>query len=651
MTIPEFCLTARPTSATRLVTRLRSRDGSTLPRTLQASFRIQIVLTGLTVFVALTAGQPAVASVGLIGLLLLMQIHRRLANRSAEWWRGAVTVTFLASILLGGLTIVIGSQSATYGLTGIVVCLLQTFHLMALTGRPARRFFMPPPAASNPEGCQQPRNRSSVRITFMEREFASTVSESISMTAGCLSSRISGQFDEIRPGAIGEAREPQAYAPFRLPRLGNCATVIAFLMFFTPTQPTFGQFGSLETTTDSDVAASGVIVDRDRTPDGAARLEELAGKAKRLCLEIERLQKERRPHDAKRATMLGPYQQAQAALAEANRIQSAAAQAITNLNRRLNIALSKNEANALRNSIRAAQLDGQRAEQKAAAAGQVISNLEPQIVAINRVIKPIDDQALDAFRQLEECRQQWFSITRPDVKYARGDYETLRQLLDTWLLTDGLWPDGMIWAGLCAYSLQDFPGAEDYTQKVEHIREKVFMLTDSDPKLLALKAMIARDRADTDSRKATIDARRWTNSAANDLRSMERSSRAKPEAIAYFILARFHAGRDSEHKRALKYYELSLQHDPEHLCSTAGLGSLQIESDMEGVRDPEQGVQRLQKVWDRCETKSWRLALQLINGYRTTGDSDRAEEIADFVLTSDDISTDRKAELKSQLGI
>lgn len=406
----------------------------------------------------------------------------------------------------------------------------------------------------------------------------------------------------------------------------------------------FSDFSSL------DAVEGQKIIDADRTTEGQQRMKELKGKAKSLCGRIERLREQRRPHDAKRATLIGPYQQAQARVANANRAGLAAQNAIPNLQRRLQLAFAERDKRALRTQISNANQTIANAKNAIAAANSVISNLGPQIEAINIVIKPINDQIIDAFRQLDECRQQWAAICRPDVKYAREDYEILRGLLDSWLLADGLWPDGMLWAGMCAYATADFKVAAAYLNKIEVLNERVFLQKNLGPKFLTLKAMIVRDQPDTDSRKSSRDARRWTTSVASTLRTMERSSKVKPDPLAYFILAEFHASRTPEHRRAAQNYNLALKHDPNNMCALAGLGRLQIQSESDDIASPEKGTEALQELWDRCETKSWRLAMDLADGYRKCDQPNKSREMIEYVLADRTVPQETKDEIRGRLN-
>lgn len=393
-----------------------------------------------------------------------------------------------------------------------------------------------------------------------------------------------------------------------------------------------------------DLSAPGLIEDLDQTVEGKARLGELESKARTLYEEYKEIQRQKEPLAIPRDILVNEYSQAQNRLALSNTQGAAAARIVAELNQKKNSSPGRTNPQ-LNASLRQAEKLYSEATYVATIARQDMELREPRILALNNQINPLEVRMQQLWNELEECRRQWCSIRQPALKYARGDYQALRKVLDDWLLIDGLWPSAYVWAALCAHELGDGSLGIEYLQRAEDIRTKIVQAKESWPALSAAYGLLLGKMPG----KASRGANKRIEEARSRMVKLEKS-RTNTEWDAYFILGLVFSGDENDHVRAKVYFERALGHNPYCVCSAIGLARLQTTSTQDRVRDVDAGLKTIEKLWSVSVTKNWRLTADLAIAYSAAGHTEEAKRLWQQVAASD-ATDEQKESIRTALRI
>lgn len=360
-------------------------------------------------------------------------------------------------------------------------------------------------------------------------------------------------------------------------------------------------------------------IDQDETPEGIERLKEIQNHTKGFYHEIKALVDQRRPLALRRDPLLvQDFQALQVIAADESIIPDLEAD-MKMAEFHLQLAVG-NEAAQLRTQItalrnRIGQLTGEINRQRAG-----INARDPQIVALNNEIRPLEARLQKLFVQTCEARKQWVEIRQPLEKYTRGDYELLRKVLDDWILIDGLWPGAHFWAALCAYELGDYAAAWNYADKAIRIYEEWFGPLRTCPQGEAVKGLVLTKTA----RKA---------GPANDaLADAFRHASDFEDWQAHFLIGRAYMAKEATHSQAYRNFEKALEIQPNSLSAKLWQARLQTTTTMTKIRDVEVGVKALEQLWKDSGQRSWRVASFLAEAYQAAGHPDAANAMLETAL-------------------
>lgn len=354
--------------------------------------------------------------------------------------------------------------------------------------------------------------------------------------------------------------------------------------------------------------------DRDETDEGRERIRQIQEAAQEIGRERDRIEiHEKRPLQIPRDRLAAEISQ----LEHANAESQEEIYARTTANQLLAAQRNAEPNNGLRQMY-----DQQIADNNQVIAhrrnslnfnNQQIANKRPQILALENQLAPINARLRKLMEQMIDARKQWLDAHELREKYARGDYERLRGVLDAWLLIDGLWPEAHCWAALCAYELGELQSADDYCSKARSLYQEQIDRSKPNPQIRALEGLIWMKREGASAR------------AKDALAEAERLSRKKKsnDWQTFFLVGRAWADRpfEADQRKALAKFNDALKHDPECRCAEIAKARLQTTTRHEKLKDLEQGIATLERHWKSTGERSWRLAVDLARAYRAAGNS------------------------------
>lgn len=355
----------------------------------------------------------------------------------------------------------------------------------------------------------------------------------------------------------------------------------------------------------------GVTTEVDETPEGQQRLRDLERKAKEIFNKRDTTMIFWRPKANRRSQLINEVLLYNQGIAQAQQTILQTQKVLSKLQRLIN---DGDDSQGTRNQIRLA-------ENQIIAANNLIGKNQEEIAeravdinGYNIELKPLEDELMQMWLALNECRKQWLELRQPQQKYAHGNYEGLKRVIDDWLILDALWPDAYCWAALCSYELGKYDEAWTHMEKVAELR-KIHNFRKSWPQGDALRGMIAAKLKDLKSKSAGF-INVATLSAGKDRR---------PSWETYFLLGRATYENEKLAPKTKLHFEKALKINPDAACVKYWQGRLLTTTTSSGVRDPQAGTEVLETLWKRSTKQSWRLAHALVVAYDAAGRDDQAE--------------------------
>jgi hypothetical protein len=258
-----------------------------------------------------------------------------------------------------------------------------------------------------------------------------------------------------------------------------------------------------------------------------------------------------------------------------------------------------------------------------------VEEAESAIKELNSKIDPFEKEHAAAFDDLSSARIRWREVTLPVMRLARGDFEILASYLEYWLARDPYWTEALVLRSLTAHILGDPATAEKRLREAEKVHDAGTTEPGGNPVIEALKALIHDDK------KAEVIALRLT-----------RHTRDRAVAgHAYCILARIHAATSDSSSKAKAYLENALKSDPENLCAQADLARWLLASPDPKETEIAKGIETLEDLWNQSAYPSWRLAFDLHNACRRSGNAEEERKYRQVLLTGN-----APDEIKQMLG-
>lgn len=362
-------------------------------------------------------------------------------------------------------------------------------------------------------------------------------------------------------------------------------------------------------------------IDLDTTPDGQRRLGELERRAQDLNISLDAIQLQLAPHVKNLVQLQNALQIEAARHRTAQNTITRSELAIRQLNQQMLFANQAMKAQ-LQMQVNSAQQNITVNKAVAAAAEAEAMKHKAAMNALEVTMKPIIERKQKTWNELEECRKQWLKIRQPIEKYSRGDYEQLRNVLDDWLLNDGLYPEANMWAALCAYEMGQFDDARGYLKRIENLQVDFIDLRVSRPLLTAMNGLISyRNPREHGIANRALSAARGTMDKKRDWET-------------YFILGYAYSTQPEYHNRAAAYLNQCLEINPECLFAEVVLARLQVLSTDKNVTDIPAGVTSLEKAWKETGERSWRLAYYLVEAHDAAGNNHQSDAYWRFVANN-----------------
>lgn len=362
----------------------------------------------------------------------------------------------------------------------------------------------------------------------------------------------------------------------------------------------------------------GSMVDLDETPDGKQRLEAVQQRAREIFKERDKVDRLRRPLVIPRDQLLGEVVLLNQGIAKAQQVIQQSQFAIRNLQR-----LQNNGQNnqATQDEI-SNQQDQIRLANEAIAYNQdEIAERATEINALNLQIEPLDARLFKLWTELNGCRKQWLEIRQPQLKYAYGHIESLKRVIDDWVLLDGLWPDAFCWAALCNYELGNYEEAWANVEQAAELRTTLRF-----PKAWAqgeaLRGLIA----------AQMRERRNKSAGFLQAASLFAAKDKNTNWETHFLIGRASFDNDKMAAKAKASFEKALKIQPDAACVQYWNARLQTTSSVPAVRDVERGTKTLETLWARSTKTSWRLSNALVTAYDAYDQEAKSKDLWEITL-------------------
>jgi len=356
-----------------------------------------------------------------------------------------------------------------------------------------------------------------------------------------------------------------------------------------------------------------IVQDKDETADGRQRLREIEARARVIFRERDQVMDKRRPLAIQRDVMFGQARQAYATYVEAYQTYAALDGEAAAIKQQLQIA-PPITARDLKAQLAVIQANGAALKVVMANQTAVVNKLKPPIDALNVEIAPFDARLQKLWQELTEARKQWLELREPMQKYARGEFEALRRVLDEWLLIDGLWPSAFAWAALCSHELREPDKAGDYLEKAQNLPDEI-----------RSKGVAAQLSALTGLVTGKLPGQ--SEKARKSIAMAQRDVDKKTGWETFFLIGRFYADRERELLRSKAAFETALKIKPNCLCAKLWLARLQTTAADEKIRDLKTGIKTLEYLWESTGKRSWRLAFFLFEALHRAGRSADANQM------------------------
>lgn len=341
----------------------------------------------------------------------------------------------------------------------------------------------------------------------------------------------------------------------------------------------------------------------DATPEGRKRLTVLQARAKEIFKDRDSTESELRPLLIPRDRLVGEVTLLNQGISNAQQAIVQGQNQIRRLQQQLNNG-GNNNTNAITLEIENVELQILTANRAISVNREEIAERTPEIAALNQQIQPLTDRLLKLWLELNTSRTQWLEIRQPQFKYAHGNFESLKQVIDDWLAIDSLWPDAFCWAALTNYELGNYEAAWNFVDRAAELRQTLRF-----PKAWAqgeaLRGLIA----------ARLPERR--GKAAGHLQSAQVyvNKDKNTNWEVFFLVGRAAVENDKQAAKARSSFDKALKINPEAACVKFWYGHLQITTTTATVRDVAAGTKTLEGLWDKSTKKSWRLAHELALAY------------------------------------
>ena len=126
------------------------------------------------------------------------------------------------------------------------------------------------------------------------------------------------------------------------------------------------------------------------------------------------------------------------------------------------------------------------------------------------------------------------------------------------------------------------------------------------------------------------------------LEKAARLNERDPSSFVYFLIAKYYGEQPTTHMRSKKSYESALAINPKYICAQIAIARLQVTSPDAKVRDVNEGLKTLERMWQKTGSRSWRLAGYLADAYYQAGQRFKAVELWNVVLRSNPSSEGRE---------
>lgn len=339
----------------------------------------------------------------------------------------------------------------------------------------------------------------------------------------------------------------------------------------------------------------------DATPEGRERLADLESRAKEIFKDRDRVERELRPLIIPRDRLLGEVTLLNQGILNA---QQAIVQGQNQLRNLLQQPKNANNEEALNNQIQNVENQIRLANNAITINQEEIAERTPEINALNLQIQPLHGRLLKLWVELNGFRTQWLEIRQPQSKYAHGNFEGLKQVIDDWVLIDGLWPEAFCWAALTNYELGNYEEAWTNVERAAELR-KTLRLSKAWAQGEALRGMIAAQLPDRRGKAAghLQSAQLYVNKDKNT------------NWQVFFLIGRAVVENDKQAAKARTNFDKALKINPDATCVKYWNAHLQITTTTGTVRDVAAGIKTLEELWEKSTKQSWRLAQELVLAY------------------------------------
>ncbi len=356
----------------------------------------------------------------------------------------------------------------------------------------------------------------------------------------------------------------------------------------------------------------------DATPEGRQRLAALEGRAKEIFKDRDGIERELRPLVLPRDRLVGEVTLLNQGILTAQQ----AIQQGQNQQRKLQQQLSSGKnTDGLIDQIRNLENQIVLANQAIASNREDIAERAPEITSLNSQIQPLEQRLSKLWVELNDFRKQWLEIRQPQFKYAHGSFESLKKVIDDWLLIDSLWPDALCWAALTHYELGQYEAAWDFVDRAAELR-KTLRFPKAWAQGEALRGLIAAHLPDRKGKAAghLQSAQVYVNKDKNT------------NWEVYFLVGRAVVENDKQAPKARTNFDKALKINPNAACVKYWYGRLQSTTATPAVRDVAAGTKTLEELWEKSTKQSWRLAHGLVLAYDAANRQADADRLWDEVL-------------------
>lgn len=384
-----------------------------------------------------------------------------------------------------------------------------------------------------------------------------------------------------------------------------------------------------------------ITKDKDETPEGRQRLQEIEARAKTIFRDSDVVMNKRRPFALDRDTKAGQLANARSSQLQDQQSLVALNVEAAEVKQQLSVATG-GAVPALRMQLANLQGQGNAVQMRINKRVKRLNTLSAEVDALNIQVQPFDERLEKLWQELTEARKQWLEQRQPLEKYGRGDFEGLRRVLDAWLLVDGRWPNAFAWAALCSYELHDYDKAMSYLEKAENLNSEIGdQSKGAATQVTALSGLILS--------KVSGQSEKASKAITAALRDVDK----KAGWETYFLVGRYFVDRDRELLKAKANLEMALKIKPNCPSARLWLARIQTRSSNEKIRDLNGGTKTLEYLWESSGERSWRLAYFLFEAYQRASRSADANRLWERTLElappdqQDQLKKDRTALLES----